>query len=547
MVIPVYTLSLLMLFSSITGIYGTCNDTDIYCTVYSDYTFCSINTVNASRASYLIKECSIELAQTGETNIQFDVDLQENGTITLDIAENITEFRLDTPGINSIDFIKTHTHLEYLTISGSLYCPYDFIKYFPTVTTLDLYYVGFDRFPIFDSTSLTYLNLRYLTLPNVATIQPSMLIAPNLYSIELRQREDAQYFHVIPSSFDNTSVSVLHLTGLQHLYSYQFANNPLLWRLYLLVFFTNFTFEENALSGMDTLIRLNIRYSPTDIDFIINETFPNLTHLILRDTATTTLYQTFFERQKALNIIDTNIGNQLHCDCKMAWLSHVTTELSWEVLGTCATPASLSGNYITNSTNYLSCPNNQTYHCFNDTFICPQGSSCVNTADSAYCECGEGYTLHASNNTCLDTNECSTTNSCEHNCTNTIGSYVCTCISGYSLEPDLFSCLDTNECSTTNSCEHICSNTIGSYECTCISGYSLEPDLFSCLDTNECSTTNSCEHICSNTIGSYECTCISGYSLEPDLFSCVKSGVCQLTAQAVTAVISLLLLITVML
>ena len=104
----------------------------------------------------------------------------------------------------------------------------------------------------------------------------------------------------------------------------------------------------------------------------------------------------------------------------------------------------------------------------------------MNTTDSAYCECGEGYTLHA-------------------------------------------------------------------VRCTCISGYFLEPDLFSCLDTNECSTTNNCEHICSNTIGSYECSCISGYSLEPDLFSCVKSGVCQLTAQAVTAVISLLLLITVML
>ena len=137
------------------------------------------------------------------------------------------------------------------------------------------------------------------------------------------------------------------------------------------------------------------------------------------------------------------------------------------LLGTCATPASLYGNSIANSSNYLSCPKNQSYHCFNDTFICPQRISCVNTADSAYCDCGEGYTLNASNNTCRD--------------------------------------------------------------------------------TNECSTANSCEHICNNIIGSYECSCISGYSLEPDLFSCVKSGVCQLTAQAVTAVISLLLLITVML
>ena len=70
----------------------------------------------------------------------------------------------------------------------------------------------------------------------------------------------------------------------------------------------------------------------------------------------------------------------------------------------------------------------------------------MNTADSAYCECGEGYTLHAINNTCLDTNECSTANRCEQICTNIIGSYECSCMSGYSLEPDLFSCVKSGVC-----------------------------------------------------------------------------------------------------
>ena len=552
MVIPVYTLSLLMLFSSITGIYGTCTDTDISCIMHSyygyDYTHCMINAVNTSRASFLINECSIEQAQTGATHIRFNVYLQENGTFTLDIAENIADFSLGVSGISSIDFINTRTDLDFLDLHGSsLYCPYDVLNYFPNLRTLRLFHVTFGRFPLFNSTSLTELFLIYLTLPNVVIIQPSMLFLPNLEYIRLFQTEDEQYFHLIPSSFDNTSINTLFLIGVQHLYSYQFSSMPLLKRLDLYHFPTNFTFEENALSGMDALNNLVIRSSPTNIDFLTNSTFPSLTVLTLLDTATTTLHQTFFERQKALSGIYATYGNQFHCDCRMAWLSHVTTELGWTVLGTCATPASLSGNSIADSSNYLSCPNNQSYHCFNDTFICPQGISCVNTADSAYCECGEGYTLHASNNTCLDTNECSTDNNCEHICTNTIGSYECSCMSGYSLEPDLFSCRDTNECSIANNCEHNCTNTIGSHECSCMSGYSLEPDLFSCRDTNECSTTNNCEHNCTNTIGSHECSCMSGYSLEPDLFSCVKSGVRQLTAQAVTAVMSLLLLITVML
>ena len=78
---------------------------------------------------------------------------------------------------------------------------------------------------------------------------------------------------------------------------------------------------------MDALNLLDINNSPTNIDFIINSTFPSLTQLYLRDTATTTLHQTFFERQKALNIIYANTGNQLHCDCRMAWLTHVASEL----------------------------------------------------------------------------------------------------------------------------------------------------------------------------------------------------------------------------
>ena len=184
---------------------------------------------------------------------------------------------------------------------------------------------------------------------------------------------------------------------------------------------------------MDALEHLYIQqtHTPTNFDFPTNEIFPSLTYFHSANNAITTLDQSFFERQKALSVINASSGNPFHCDCKMAWLNHVSTNLGWTVLGGCDTPASLYGNSITGSSNYLNCPNNQSYHCFNDTFVCPQGINCVNAADSAYCDCGEGYTVHAPTNTCQDTDECSAANSYEQNCSNTIGSYERSCMPRY--------------------------------------------------------------------------------------------------------------------
>ena len=103
-------------------------------------------------------------------------------------------------------------------------------------------------------------------------------------------------------------------------------------------------------------------------------------------------------------------------------------------------------NSITDSYNYINCSSNQSYHYFNDSFICPSGISCVNTVDSAYCECEEGYSMHAPPNACQDIDECSTSNNCEHNCTNTIGSYTCSCKSRYVLQSDLFPCIESGLC-----------------------------------------------------------------------------------------------------
>ena len=477
--IPVF----LILCSYTPGVHGICDETELSC--YSDTTYftCTISVSNGSRTSYLIAKCSSELAQT-ENAIRFNVYLTDNNeTITLDIAEGITSFYLYVYNTISIEFNKTQIGIRFLRLYASypavIYCPYDFLYYLPKVIIFTIHNAVFDRFPYLNSTSLTALDFSRITLPNVVTILPSMLILPNLGWLLWSQFEDAQWYHVIPSSFDNTRIAVLYLGGIQHLYSYQFANLARLRHLELWRFFTNFTFEDNSLSGLDGLTRLYTSSVETNLDLVSQETFPSLILFDLLSSSVTTLEQRFFERQKQLTTIYGDYS-PFHCGCEMAWLSHVANNLGWSVSGTCETPSVLNGNSISDSFNYINCPNNQSYHCFNDTFICPPGSICVNTADSAYCDCGDGYTLSGTNNLCEDINECTGTNSCEHTCTNTVGSYSCSCNSGFTLQPP-YSCEDTDECSTDNSCEHTCTNTVGSYSCSCNSGFTLQSDLSSCV------------------------------------------------------------------
>ena len=73
----------------ITGVSGTCSESEFSCSIGSIISSCTIRAKNATRTSYLINQCSLELVQIGVTNARFSVYLQENGgTITLDIATN---------------------------------------------------------------------------------------------------------------------------------------------------------------------------------------------------------------------------------------------------------------------------------------------------------------------------------------------------------------------------------------------------------------------------------------------------------------------------
>ena len=223
----ILSISFLLISNSLPGVSALCDETEFSCS-FSTFSSCSIYAVNATRASYLIQLCTAELVQDGKHYIDLYLHLQEqNGILLLDIADGISSFYLQIYDSVSIEFNKTQSQVINLFVRTSssltVYLQYDFMNYFPAVSLLYLYYITFDRFPYLNSTSIAQMAYYYIKLPNVVTILPSMLLLPHLDLLTLYQREDAQWYNLIPSSLDNTRVHRLYLKGLQQLYSNQFA------------------------------------------------------------------------------------------------------------------------------------------------------------------------------------------------------------------------------------------------------------------------------------------------------------------------------------
>ncbi|XP_053408702.1 uncharacterized protein LOC123559399 isoform X2 [Mercenaria mercenaria] len=187
------------------------------------------------------------------------------------------------------------------------------------------------------------------------------------------------------------------------------------------------------------------------------------------------------------------------------------TELCNTVNGSCTCKAGWEGN--TCSQNIDECTQN--------TFTCPEKSTCQDTDGSYVCNCDTGYTK-TNDGKCEDTDECTTgSHNCTQKCTNTIGSFNCSCDVGYSgTGNDCTQCVNSWGVQCVNPCicdleqSSRCDPVTG---CVCISGW----EGTECTeDIDECATDpNACglNEFCNNTEGNYTCACNTGYIKETNV------------------------------
>ncbi|MFH4977032.1 hypothetical protein AB6A40_003741 [Gnathostoma spinigerum] len=213
---------------------------------------------------------------------------------------------------------------------------------------------------------------------------------------------------------------------------------------------------------------------------------------------------------------------------------------------------------------------------------------CTDLGDSVECSCGPGYDLAPDGSSCVDIDECDTSERydspqqslpCMENeyCENLIGSYRChhmesavplysahsvsrlvderspptyqfatsltvndasRCPPGWELSPSDGNCVDIDECHLPHVCladNTHCLNIPGSFACVCLRGFYWSGIASLCVDIDECLllSDNCLEgQRCLNVPGSFKClrtlSCGTGYALDSETEQCIDVDECNL-------------------
>ena len=222
--------------------------------------------------------------------------------------------------------------------------------------------------------------------------------------------------------------------------------------------------SENAFTELIQLTFLSLDMNP---GFPLESLLPigNLQDLSIRHNGYVTLDPFVFQQMKKLRNL--YLADLFICDCRLQWTS-IVQQFGIQIDGAyCSEPYSALGESISNSQLYTSCPQTQSYQCFNKSNTCGANEMCNNIGDGYVCGCRRGYHFNGTS-ICKDIDECNTPTNCQHSCENTEGSFHCVCNVGYQLSVNGYNCEDINECKEGNRvCEYGCENTIGSYKCYC--------------------------------------------------------------------------------
>ncbi|KAB1267402.1 EGF-containing fibulin-like extracellular matrix protein 1 [Camelus dromedarius] len=117
--------------------------------------------------------------------------------------------------------------------------------------------------------------------------------------------------------------------------------------------------------------------------------------------------------------------------------------------------------------------------CTAGTHNCRADQVCINLRGSFTCQCPPGYQKRGEQCVVsklvlfvcvldnLDIDECTIPPYCHQRCVNTPGSFYCQCNPGFQLAANNYTCVDINECETTNECreDEMCWNYHGGFRC----------------------------------------------------------------------------------